>query len=133
MSGYRELLEPTSSKEVESEWVDFPASPDPDPWAALLRKANRLPPMTGTQPGGNASLPGRTSMIERRPFGRRAVAVADQGSLKAGHHSSLADHWDARRIGGAVMTSLGIALRGLLVTTTAVAIVAFLLLTNSHI
>jgi hypothetical protein len=32
-----------------------------------------------------------------------------------------------------MMTSIAIALRALLVTTTAVAIVAYLLLTNSHI
>jgi hypothetical protein len=44
MSGYRQLSEPTHSVEIEGGWVDFPASPDPDPWAALLRKANRLPP-----------------------------------------------------------------------------------------
>jgi len=36
-------------------------------------------------------------------------------------------------IKGTIMASLAIALRGLLVTTIAVAIVAFLLLTNSHI
>jgi hypothetical protein len=32
-----------------------------------------------------------------------------------------------------MVTSLGVVFRGLLVTTAAVAIVAFLLLTNSHI
>jgi hypothetical protein len=130
MSGYRDPSEPTVSIAAESEWVDFPASPDPDPWAALLRDANRLPSMAGTQHGEDASLPGRTPMTKRRPFNQ--LAIAGHG-LEERRHSSLAGHWDAKRIGGAVMTSLGIALRGLLVTTTAVAIVAFLLLTNSHI
>jgi hypothetical protein len=92
MSEYRELSEPTHSGGAEGDWVDFPASPDPDPWAALLRQANHLPPDV-----------------------------------------SRGDYWDAKRVGGAVVTSVAIALRGLLVTTTAVAIVAFLLLTNSHI
>lgn len=55
-------------------------------------------------------------MIKRRPFNHLA-------------HGG----WDAKRVRGAVMTSLAIALRGLLVTTTAVATVAYLLLTNSHI
>jgi hypothetical protein len=81
MSGYRQLSEPTHSGETEGDWVDFPASPDPDPWAALSREANRLD----------------------------------------------------KRVGGAVVTSVAIALRGLLVTATAVATVAYLLLTNSHI
>jgi hypothetical protein len=92
MSGYRELLEPTRSGETEGEWVDFPASPEPDPWAALLRNANRLPP-----------------------------------------DASRGDYWSAKRAEGAMMTSVAVALRGLLVTTTAVATVAYLLLTNSHI
>jgi len=84
MSGYRELSEPTRLGGPEGDWVDFPASPDPDPWGTLLRKANRIPPdVSGTR------------------------------------------QW--------VLTSLAMALRGLLVTTTAVAIVAFLLLTNSHV
>jgi hypothetical protein len=86
MSGYRRLLKPTHPKKIEGDWVDFPASPDPDPWATLLREANRL------HPDG-----------------------------------------DVERAGGAVVTSVAIALRGLLVTVTAVAIVAYLLLTNSHI
>jgi len=38
-----------------------------------------------------------------------------------------------KRMRSVVVTSVGIALRGLLVTTVAVATVAFLLLTNSHI
>ena len=79
MPGYRLLSEPTHWRETEGDWVDFPASPDPDPWAALCREANY------------------------------------------------------KRVGGAVVTSVAIALRGLLVTATAVATVAYLLLTNSHI
>jgi hypothetical protein len=92
MFRYRELSEPTRSEEAEGEWVNFPASPNPDPWAALLREANRAPPV---------------------------VPYEDDRETKAG--------------GGAMMTSVAIALRGLLVTTTAVAIVAYLLLTNSHV
>jgi hypothetical protein len=82
MSGYREL----SKVEAEGGWVDFPASPDPDPWSAVLREAKR------PHPDGSA-----------------------------------------KYVGGAVAASVAIALRGLLVTATAVAIVAYLLLTNSHI
>ena len=92
MSGYRVLLEPTCSGETGGDWVDFPASPEPDPWPALLREANRLP-----------------SDVSR------------------------GDYWSAKRAEGAMVTSVAIALRGLLVTTTAVATVAYLLLTNSHI
>ncbi len=43
------------------------------------------------------------------------------------------NHWDIRRAGRVVATSFGIVFRGLLVTTGALAIVAFLLLTNSQI
>ena len=44
MLRYREPPGPTRSEEREEEWVDFPASPEPDPWGALLREANCLPP-----------------------------------------------------------------------------------------
>jgi hypothetical protein len=44
VSSYRELTEVIRSGGTEGDWVDFPASPEPDPWAALLREANRLPP-----------------------------------------------------------------------------------------
>jgi hypothetical protein len=47
--------------------------------------------------------------------------------------AALSREANHKRVGGAVVTSVGIALRGLLVTTTAVATVAYLLLTNSHI
>jgi hypothetical protein len=127
MSEYREPTEPTPSGDTKGEWVDFPASSAADPWAALLREANGLPPiLTERQQGGNASLPGRTPMVKRKSSNH--LAIADHGLLEARHH--FADYWDAK---GAVMTSLAVALRGLLVTTIAVAIVAFLLLTNSHI
>ena len=86
MSGYRELSKPTHSGATDGDWVDFPASPDPDPWSALLREANHLP-----------------------PEGR------------------------AEHVRSAIVTSVAMALRGLLVTATAVAIIAYLLLTNSHI
>jgi hypothetical protein len=92
MSGYREPSKPTLSEETEGDWVDFPASPDPDPWASLLKGANHFPP------------------------------DASRGGC-----------WNAKRGGSAVVTSLAIGLRGLLVTTAAVATVAYLLLTNSHI
>ena len=67
-------------------------------------------------------------MLKRQPSNH--LAIADHGLLKARHQFSFADNWDAK---GAVMTSLAVALRGLLVTIIAVAIVAFLLATNSHI
>ncbi len=60
-------------------------------------------------------------------------AGADQGQLKIRHDFSFGGPWDAKRMGGVTMTCLAIALRGLLVTTTAVGIVAYLLLTQSHI
>jgi hypothetical protein len=82
----RELSKLRHSGATDGDWVDFPASPDPDPWSALLRSANHLP-----------------------PEGR------------------------AQRARGVVVTSVAIALRGLLVTATTVAIIAYLLLTNSHI
>lgn len=90
MSGYRESAH--SRETTEGDWVDFPASPDPDPWGTLMKKADRLAP-----------------------------------------GASGAHHWDAERVGGLVVMSLAVAFRGMLVTTAAVAIVAFLLLTNSHI
>jgi hypothetical protein len=93
MSGHRERSELTHLGEAVEEWVDFPPSPDPDPWETLLKEAHRLPP----------------------------------------DDVSCGDHWDAKHVGGVMATSAAIALRGLLVTTIAVATVAYLLLTNSHI
>ena len=92
MSGYALRSEPTHSKVTEGDWVDFPASPEPFPWEALLGKASLISP-----------------------------------DRSHGHDLN------AKRGGGVVMTSVAIALRGLLVTTAAVATVAYLLLTNSHI
>jgi hypothetical protein len=92
MSGYRGLSEPTHSVETDGEWVDFPASPDPDPWGTLLRQAD----------------------LDRVPV-------------------SCGGHQDARPARGAMAISAAMALRGLLVTTTAVATIAYLLLTNTHI
>jgi hypothetical protein len=89
MSGYRELSGPTHSEETEQNWVDFPTSPDRDPWAALVRQPNL--------------------------------------------EISRGDDWDVKRPAGGVATSVAIAIRGLLVTTAAVATVAYLLLANSHI
>jgi hypothetical protein len=124
MPGYRELSQPTRSAEIEEDWVDFPASPDADPWATLLRKANRLP-SDARPPAGNA-LPGRA--VKMTTSLKQQAAVLD-----AKHHFSIGDRWDAKTVGGAVMTSLAIVLRGLLVTSAALATVAYLLLTNSHI
>jgi hypothetical protein len=118
MSDYREPTEPIRLGDT-GEWADFPASPAADPWAALMREANG-------QQAGNASLPGSAPMVKRQSSNH--LANADHGLLEARYH--FADYWEAK---GAVMTSLAVALRGLLVTTIAVAIVAFLLLTNSHI
>lgn len=70
-------------------------------------------------------------MAECSPFNQ--FAAADQDQLKIRRDFSLGGHWDANRMGGVTMTCLAIALRGLLVTTTAVGIVAYLLLTQSHI
>jgi ABC-type phosphate/phosphonate transport system permease subunit len=69
-------------------------------------------------------------MIKRRPFSQ--LAAPDHGWPKIRHHFSFSD-WDAKRVRRAMMTSLAVALRGLLVTTTVVATIAYLLLTNSHI
>jgi hypothetical protein len=52
MFRYRERSELTYSGEGGGDWVDFPASPEPDPWAALMREANRLRPgVSGVQRG----------------------------------------------------------------------------------
>jgi hypothetical protein len=129
MSGYREPLEPTRSGDTEGEWVDFPTSSDPEPMGSPLEESKPpSPDLIETQQGGNTSLPGRTPMVKRQPSNH--LPIADHGLLKARHRFSFADYWDAN---GAVMTSLAVALRGLLVTAIAAAIVAFLLLTNSHI
>jgi len=53
---------------------------------------------------------------------REMSEPTDHGSFKAGH-------WHAK---GAIMTSIAVALRGLLVTTIAVATIAFLFQTNLH-
>lgn len=66
-------------------------------------------------------------MIEFRPLNRSGAVNAGQPRIE--HRASF----HARSVGGVVLTCLAIILRGLLVTTTAVGIVAYLLLTNSHI
>jgi hypothetical protein len=68
-------------------------------------------------------------MAGRRRFDQ--LAAANDGRLK--HPFSFGDSWDAKHVGGVVVTCLAIALRGLLVATTAVGMVAYLLLTRSHI
>ena len=70
-------------------------------------------------------------MAESRLFNQ--FDAADHGQLKVGRHFSFGGHREANRMGGVTRTCLAIALRGLLVTTTAVGIVAYLLLTQSHI
>jgi hypothetical protein len=61
-------------------------------------------------------------MIQRRSFIRFASA----------DHGRLGNFWDAKGVRGMV-TTLVIALQGLLVTGTVVATIAYLLLVNSHI
>jgi hypothetical protein len=61
MFSHRELSQPTRPGETEGDWVDFPASPEPDPWAALLREANRLPP--GVFGAGRSAQQGATHQI----------------------------------------------------------------------
>jgi hypothetical protein len=61
-----ELSEPTRSGESDEDWLDFPASPEADPWAALMREANHLPPdVFGT---GRSARQGATHQIA--PFVR---------------------------------------------------------------
>jgi hypothetical protein len=92
MIRHRELSEPTRFEKAKGGQANFPASPNPDRRAALVREANRV----------------------------SAIVPYD-------------DYRQTKPRGGLMMTSVAIALRALLVTTTAVAIVAYLLLTNSHI
>jgi hypothetical protein len=66
-------------------------------------------------------------MIERKAVGQ--VAAANHGQLKTTHRFSF-DDWDLKR---PLMICLALALLGVLGTTTAVAMIAYLLLTNSHI
>lgn len=66
-------------------------------------------------------------MTEHRPLNQLAAEHPDQ--IRIRHHSSFG----GRSVGGMMLTCLAIVLRGLLVTTTAVGIVAYQLLTNSHI
>lgn len=67
-------------------------------------------------------------MIERRSFDQ--FDTVDHGRLS---DCCPLGHWDARRVGSAMMTCLAIVTRGLLVTATVVAMIAYLLLTNSHL
>jgi hypothetical protein len=67
-------------------------------------------------------------MTEHRPF--TWLAATDPGALTITRKSSYGDHWDIKQ---ALMTCLALALLGVLATTTGVAMVAYLLLTNSHI
>lgn len=68
-------------------------------------------------------------MAERRTFNQ--LAALNEGRLR--RHFSFGDYPDGKGVAGVIVTCLAIALRGLLVTTTAAGIVAYLLLTNSHI
>jgi hypothetical protein len=66
MFRYREPSEPMHSGEGGGDWVDFPASPEPDPWAVLLRDANRLPPaISRAEPST-----GREATHQIAPFAR---------------------------------------------------------------
>jgi hypothetical protein len=67
-------------------------------------------------------------------FGRfNHLAAADHARFKTRHYFSLGECWDATRVRGIIVTCLAIAVRGLLVTTITVGIIAYLLLTNSHL
>ena len=68
--------------------------------------------------------------IEGRPCNQ--LAVADH-CRQVRHHFSFGDDREAKRVGVVMMTCLAIALRGFLVTAAAVGIVAYLLLTRSHV
>ena len=68
MFRYRERSEPTRSAEAGGDWVDFPASTEPDPWSALLREAKLLPPdVFGT---GRSTRQGATHQIAPPARGR---------------------------------------------------------------
>ncbi len=66
-------------------------------------------------------------MTARKPSSQ--VAAANYRELKATHYFSSYD-WDLKRV---LMTCLALGLLGGLVTTTAVAMIAYLLLTNSRV
>ncbi len=67
-------------------------------------------------------------MIELTSLNQPATVDHDQPRIKHRYAS-----FGAGSLGGVVLTCLAIVLRGLLLTTTAVGIVAYQLLTNSHI
>jgi hypothetical protein len=58
------------------------------------------------------------------------AAAADSGA-KVRHQFSSGEHRGSQRAGSIIVNCLGIALRGLLVATIAVGVVAYLLLTKS--
>ncbi len=107
MSAYLELSKPAHSGEADGEWMDFPASPEPDPWGTLLRQANHVAPESAC--GGRRDAVPVGGAVGRGGAGRDGVGR------------------------GVMATSAAIALRGLLVMAAAVATIAYLLLTNSHI
>ena len=67
--------------------------------------------------------------IEGRPCNQ--LAAADH-CRQVRHHFSFGNDREAKRV-GVMITCLAIALRGFLVTAAAVGIVAYLLLTRSHV
>jgi hypothetical protein len=67
-------------------------------------------------------------MTEHRPFTQ--LAATDPGPLTITRKSSYRDHWDIKH---ALTISLALALLGVLATATGMAMVAYLLLTNSHV
>jgi hypothetical protein len=69
-------------------------------------------------------------MIE---LGRFNHLAADHARPKMSHYFSLGECWDGNRVRGVIVTCLAIAVRGLLVTTITAGIIAYLLLTNSHL
>jgi hypothetical protein len=67
-------------------------------------------------------------MTEHRPHTQ--LAAADPGQVTITQRPPSGDHWDIKH---ALMTCLALALLGALAATTGVAMVAYLLLTNSHV
>jgi hypothetical protein len=91
MFRYRELSEPARSEEAKGKWVNFPASRDPDPWAALLREANRLPPVVPcddnreTKPGGGAMMTSVAIALRGLLVTTTAVAIVVYLLLTSSH------------------------------------------------
>ena len=76
MFRYGELSEPTRSEERSGDWVDFPASPEPDPWSALMMEANRFRPgVSGPKCSARQEVTHRIAPFARGHAHRRAEPV----------------------------------------------------------